>query len=82
MVDPLGDFHAPVCASVVLRHARRWSARRSAYFAACRATLRVRADVIVPCPPTDGAAVLLIDTDSISHSAKKEAERSPFNPAR
>jgi hypothetical protein len=26
----------------------------------------VRADLIAPCLPTDGAAVLLIETDSIS----------------
>jgi len=26
----------------------------------------VRADLIAPCPPTDGAAVLMIETDSIS----------------
>ena len=38
----------------------------------------MQVDVIAPCPPTDGAAVLSIDTDSISHSANRATERSPF----
>jgi hypothetical protein len=35
---------------------------------------RVRADPVVPCPVTDGAAVFLIETDSISKIGPKVAK--------
>jgi len=48
-----------------LRHAPSWVWRHSAPFTTCRAT-RPRAPISSHTPPTDGAAVLMIETDSSS----------------
>ena len=79
MVDPLGDFHG--ISTCLSRLAACHIAVSALLRTLCRvpSDARVHADVIAPCPPTDGAAGLLTDTDSISHSAKKETDRSPFS---
>ncbi len=78
-VEPVGDFHGT--SMCFMRLAACQTVVRASLRTLCRvpSDAGMRADVIAPCPPTDGAAVLSIDTDSISHSANRETERSPFS---